>query len=118
MSFLKKSFPDKETWCENNCSQCYIWLIFLSNEVRNYSFIEGKNKSMADSMQSLGDWIITNKSYKIKNKRIWNPSAFCWDSGQNLFGKKATVIYCMIGNKPDKFYFKKSRYTAWLIKQK
>lgn len=110
MNFLKTIFPDKETWCKNNSINFYIWMI----KENLYT-----TKNMCNlNLQTIGDWIIINKNYKIKNKRVWNPSAVCWDSGENLFGKKATVIYCMIGNKPDKFYFKKSRYTAWILKQK
>lgn len=62
-------------------------------------------------------WIIKNKCQNIVTKRIFNPFARCWDSKEYLFGKKSVVIYC---GPPiyQKFYFKKSRYTLWLLKQK
>lgn len=66
-------------------------------------------------LESLADWIIKNCQISKKTSRVLNPRAFCWHSGKNLFGKKATIVVCDIEGYRNRFYFAKGNYTLWLM---
>lgn len=74
------------------------------------------SKTLIMSVKDIGDWIIVNKTIKVKKRIVFNPRAFCWDTGKSLFLKKATLVVCGLEKKRIVFYFSKNRHTTWLIK--
>lgn len=112
MNMLQKIFQTKSVWLEDSFVRRLFWQKFFT--VREFRSMT-KNEKIIE----IGDWIIMQYQVKVKTRRVWNPRAFCWDSGKNLFGKRATIVKCEIGSskKRQVFYFAANRYTTWLLRK-
>lgn len=116
MNMLRKIFQTKSVWLEGGFVRRLFWQqFFTSQELRSMT----KNEQMLPELIDIGDWVIMKNQVKVKTRRVWNPHAFCWDSGKNLFGKRATIVKCEIGSskKRQVFYFAANRYTTWLLRK-
>jgi hypothetical protein len=70
----------------------------------------------------LGDWMIRERTKKVVEKRILDPSALCWVSKKRLFLKRGVLVVTEISDISSpvvtKFYFSPAQYTLWLLKSK
>lgn len=71
--------------------------------------------------ETLGDWLIKERSVQAIERRCYHPFARCWASNRRLFLRKAKIVKCVITEAGDDvveyFYFVPKHYTLWLMNQ-
>jgi hypothetical protein len=67
----------------------------------------------------LNDWVISCCTTRTVDRICFNPSAFCWATGQRLFLKVATHVYTKTPAPLPiltVYHFTPKHYTVWLLK--
>ena len=69
--------------------------------------------------QTICDWMIKYRTMDTNDCRCFNPFAFCWYTGKNMFLRKATTVMTVVDGPGDiirqKFYFKPKYYTVYML---
>jgi hypothetical protein len=112
----------KEKWLVKYDQQRhYLAFILPMEEV----YAMTKETSYSPSLETIGDWMIRERTTKTIERRVFSPTAFCWATGKSLFLKKSVIVVSEIGvhagnglGPPvvEKFCFSPKHYTAWVLK--
>jgi hypothetical protein len=109
----------KEKWLvKYEWRRHYLAFILPMAEV----YVMNKQTTYSPSLETIGDWLIKERTTKTIERRVFNPTAFCWATGKSLFMKKSVIVVSEIGGPGvgppvvEKFCFSPKHYTAWVLK--
>jgi hypothetical protein len=107
----------KEKWLvKYEWRRHYLAFILSMEEV----YAMTKETCYSPSFETIGDWMIRERTKQTIDRRLFRPGAFCWATGKSLFLKKSVIVVTEVGGpgQPvvEKFYFSPKQYTLWLLK--